>query len=272
MHPRRPRGISLRLSGMRLTGICVAAIALAAGATVGGWGFAEGLTTLSEVDRLREDNERLLAEHEALISRLWKLQIQLTTHERRTQALAQVAGVELEEASLGMGGVDPETGLAATRLDTLSSRSARLGQLLDDVETRLAEIPSVVPALGPITSRFGYRTDPLTGERSFHRGIDIDGEPGEAVYAAASGIVRLAGRNGALGNAVRLSHGAGVVTRYGHLSGIAVEIGQEVEQGDIVGFVGRTGRATGTHLHFEVLVGGRPVDPLRYIDASRAGP
>ncbi len=272
MNVNRPQGVSLRLSRAQLTGICLTALGLAAGTTFGGWGVSKGVFTLGEVERLQADNERLLAEHEALVSRLWKLQLQITTQERRTQALAQVAGLELEDESLGMGGLDPETGPTRDRLEILASRSVRLARMLDDVESQLQAIPSVVPAFGPISSRFGYRLDPLTGERSFHRGVDIDAEPGHIVRAAASGIVRVAGRKGALGNAVRLSHGAGLTTRYGHLSEILVEVGEEVEKGAVVGYVGRTGRATGYHLHFEVLVEGRPVDPLKYIESSRAGP
>jgi murein DD-endopeptidase MepM/ murein hydrolase activator NlpD len=171
-----------------------------------------------------------------------------------------------------MGGDDPEVGPTIDRLTALSSRSFRLSRLLDDDETRLAGIPSFLPARGRITSRFGFRTDPLTGIRSFHRGIDIGSDPERSVYASAAGVVRLAGRNRALGNAVHLAHDAGLVTRYGHLSRIAVQVGQEVEQGQVVGYVGRTGRATGYHLHFEVLREGRPVDPLEYVDLRPLGP
>ncbi len=272
MQPKKPQAISLRLSRAQLTGICLTALGLAAGTTLGGWGVAEGVIAWGEIERLRADNERLLNGHETLVSRLWKLQLELTTYERRTQELAQVAGVDIEEELLGMGGLDPESGPTSARLDTLADRSVRLARMLDDVESRLAAIPSAVPARGPISSRFGYRLDPLTGERSFHRGVDIDADPGEAVHAAASGVVRVAGRKGALGNAVRLVHGSGLTTRYGHLSEITVAVGEEVEQGDVVGYVGRTGRATGYHLHFEILFEGRPVDPLQYIEGSRAGP
>jgi murein DD-endopeptidase MepM/ murein hydrolase activator NlpD len=273
MQPDRPRGITLRLSNRQLAGACVVTVVFAVGAGLLSWALAKGAVAWGEVARLRVENERLLANQESLVSRIWRLQLQVTSQERRTQELAVVAGVELEDDDqlFGMGGQDPEVGPTADRLAALSSRSFRLSRLLDDVETRLAGIPSVLPASGRITSGFGYRIDPLTGMRAFHRGIDIGTDPERAVFASAAGVVRVAGKKGALGNAVLLAHGAGLTTRYGHLSQVAVQVGQKVEQGELVGWVGRTGRATGYHLHFEVLLAGRPVDPLEYVDISPIG-
>lgn len=269
---KQAQGITLQLSKRKVARVCIAAIGLAFVATLGSWTLVHGVFTVEEIERLRGENEALLQAREYLVSRLWELQVELIRYENRTQELAVVAGLELDdEMRLGLGGEDPEAVRATERLTDLSSRSLRLSQLLDDVEMRLAGTPSVLPARGQLTSRFGYRTDPLTGERSFHRGIDIGTDADRAVYASASGVVSLAGRKGALGNAVRLSHGDGLATRYGHLSRIAVEAGQEVEQGDVLGYVGRTGRATGFHLHYEILLDGRPVDPLRYVKSNLEG-
>lgn len=270
MHTRVTRSPALRPAGRQLAGLYAAVIAVAGAAIVGAGAVAHSLSLSDEVERLRSENLALMRSEESLELRLWGLQARLTEYELRTRELAVVAGVELSVDStlLGLGGEDPEPFPSAVRIAALSERSLRLSAALDDVESRLAGRPSFLPAEGELTSRYGYRIDPLTGKRSFHRGIDIGSKPGRAVYASADGVVSLAGSRRALGNAVHLSHGFDLTTRYGHLSRIAVKPGQSVKRGDIVGYVGRTGRATGYHLHFEVLLAGRPVDPLQYLNAS----
>ena len=269
-----PQRITIRLSRWTVALLGVTAVALAFGTTLGSWTLVRGLLAFDDVEQLREQNQALLVAKEELESRLWDLQGQLADYEQRTQQLAVVAGVELQldELAQGLGGEAPRLLSPAAHVDQLSRRSSRLSSMLDDVETRLTGTPSIVPAWGELTSNYGYRRDPLTGERSFHRGIDIGTDPERAVYASATGTVSLARRKGALGNAVHLSHGFGLTTRYGHLARIVVEKGQQIEQGEIVGYVGRTGRATGYHLHFEVLLDGRPVDPMQYLKSDLAGP
>ena len=122
-----------------------------------------------------------------------------------------------------------------------------------------------LPCSTRVTSRFGYRTDPFTGESRYHSGIDIDGfgNDGSAVVAAASGVVITASYDGAYGNYVIIDHGDRS-TLYAHMQGLAVSVGDYVSQGQTVGYVGATGRATGTHLHFEVFVGDSRVDPAQY--------
>ena len=263
-----------RPTGRQVAGFYAAVITVAGTAVMGSWAVAHSLSLSDEVERLRSENVALMSSEARLEARLWDLQARLTGYELRTQELAVVAGIELTADSMlrGLGGEAPESLPPADQIEALSRRGRRLTAILDDVESRLAGVPSFLPAEGELTSRFGYRSDPLTGKRSFHRGIDIGTEPGRAVYASADGTVSLAGRRLALGNAVHLSHGDGLTTRYGHLSQIAVEPGQSVQRGEIVGYVGRTGRATGYHLHFEVLLAGRPVDPLRYVEGPVEGP
>ena len=125
-----------------------------------------------------------------------------------------------------------------------------------------------------ISSTYGMRSDPFTGGMRFHRGIDIPAAFGTPVRAAASGTVSIAAVTGGYGNMVELSHGEGLDTRYGHLQSIAVTSGAHVEQGEIIGYVGSTGRSTGAHLHFEVRSFGRSLDPLApvYVDAVSAMP
>ncbi len=126
-------------------------------------------------------------------------------------------------------------------------------------------MPTVTPTGGLFTSGFGVRRDPVNGRPAFHAGLDIAAPPGRAVNATADGVVVLAGPHGDLGNAVMISHGFGLTTRYGHLSATAVQAGQRVHRGDVLGYVGNTGHSTGYHLHYEVVKDGQAVNPLGYI-------
>ena len=116
-----------------------------------------------------------------------------------------------------------------------------------------------------VTSNFGYRIHPITGRRSFHSGVDIAAKHGTAVYAYSDGKVVEAGWNGAYGLNVVIDHGSGLKTRYAHLSKIYVKVGQRVTTAQRIGAVGSTGRSTGSHLHFEVIVNGTPRNPWNYI-------
>jgi murein DD-endopeptidase MepM/ murein hydrolase activator NlpD len=132
-------------------------------------------------------------------------------------------------------------------------------------EQMLAGTPTLAPALGLITDGYGMRPDPFTGRRAFHRGLDISGRRGTPIRAPADGIVVSAGRNGGLGKTVRVSHGFGYTTIYGHLDKMTVEPGDEIRRGDEIGTLGNSGRSTGPHLHYEVHVDGKSVNPLYYI-------
>jgi murein DD-endopeptidase MepM/ murein hydrolase activator NlpD len=121
------------------------------------------------------------------------------------------------------------------------------------------------PVGGPIISPFGPRVDPISGARGFHPGDDLQATYGTPIHACRSGQVVIAGWQGGYGNAVVIDHGGGMATLYGHQSRLAVTAGQEVNAGDVIGYVGSTGYSTGPHLHFEVRLGGSPVDPASYI-------
>ena len=167
----------------------------------------------------------------------------------------------------------PEDTFGALR-DLLYSLESRLQVVQTDVERRhaLAEAtPSIWPTRGWLTDSFGRRRDPFTGEGGYHAGLDISADHGEPVYATATGTVEAAEPSGAYGNMVVVSHGFGISTRYAHLSRFAVKAGDRVQRGDLVGFAGATGRATGDHLHYEVLVHGRQLNPLQFL-VNRAKP
>jgi murein DD-endopeptidase MepM/ murein hydrolase activator NlpD len=132
----------------------------------------------------------------------------------------------------------------------------------------------VKPAGRPITrgwlsSYFGSRTDPFTGRRAHHSGIDFAGKMGSDIVVVAAGVVTFSGRRSGYGNLVEVNHGNGYVTRYGHCSKNLVKVGTTVKKGQVIAKMGTSGRSTGPHVHFEVLYNGRAVDPKRYIHASR---
>ena len=123
----------------------------------------------------------------------------------------------------------------------------------------------VWPANGPLTSPYGYRTHPIFGDARLHTGIDIGAGYGSGVFAASGGRVVFAGTMSGYGNAIVVDHGGGVGTTYNHLSGFSVSVGSSVSRGQTIGSVGCTGYCTGPHLHFEVRIGGSPVDPMPYL-------
>lgn len=139
-----------------------------------------------------------------------------------------------------------------------------LAALLDN-QRILASTPSIWPTEGRITSSFGYRRSPFTGRRELHKGLDIAAPIGTPIYATANGRVLSAGRDGAYGLTVTIDHGAGIVTLFAHMHRINVTAGQKVSRGELIGTIGKTGRTTGPHLHYEVRLNGVPVDPKRYV-------
>jgi murein DD-endopeptidase MepM/ murein hydrolase activator NlpD len=133
-----------------------------------------------------------------------------------------------------------------------------------DLES-LAFTPSMWPVLGSITGGFGDRLDPLSGEGAFHTGIDISAPYGSEVRATADGVVTAVEMRAGYGRVVVVDHGFGTSTWYGHLSGFRAQEGQRVKRGDVIGYVGSSGRATGPHCHYEVRIYGTPVNPWRYL-------
>ncbi|MFZ5563198.1 MAG: M23 family metallopeptidase, partial [Thermodesulfobacteriota bacterium] len=139
-------------------------------------------------------------------------------------------------------------------------------EYLEDKRKLLASTPAIMPVTdGWITSRFEYRKSPFTGRREFHQGLDIAARAGTPVSASADGVVVFSGRKGALGNAIVIDHGNGLITRYGHLQSCLKKQGAVVRREDIIGTVGNTGLSTGPHLHYEVLNNGVVVNPEKYI-------
>jgi murein DD-endopeptidase MepM/ murein hydrolase activator NlpD len=133
-----------------------------------------------------------------------------------------------------------------------------------------AEAPTIWPVIGPITGAFGERIDPFNGEGAFHSGVDISCHYGEPVVAAADGIVTFADYYSGYGRMIQIDHGNGISTRYGHLSGLAITNGETVRKGQVIGYVGLSGRSTGPHLHYEVRIHDTPVNPHKFLRSTFA--
>lgn len=140
-----------------------------------------------------------------------------------------------------------------------------LVKFLQERRSILQATPSLWPTRGLVTSNFGTRTSPWSGKVSGHRGMDIAAPTGTPVRAPADGVVTFSDYDGAYGKTIVITHGYGMSTRYAHLSGFKVQAGNHVKRGDIIGYVGNTGRSTGPHLHYEVYVSGVPTNPRKYL-------
>ena len=130
--------------------------------------------------------------------------------------------------------------------------------------------PNLWPVEGQVTASFGERIDPFNGEGAFHSGVDIGSSYGHPIIAPADGVVTFTEQLGGYGKAIMIDHGNGISTRYGHLSGFAVTAGQAVHRGDVIGYVGSSGRSTGPHLHYEVRINDTPVNPYKYLRMTLA--
>ena len=238
--------------------------------------YFTSLSQTHELSKLQRENRDLQSANEQFSKSVESLRTQLRTVEDRTRKLAIIAGIStLDETSQGgVGGLrgNDDGNPFRDDVDKMSFRSNRLQRDLSVLEQKfvaqsqlLSCTPSIAPVRGILTDGFGGRSDPFTGEPGTHNAVDISSAVGQAVRAPADGIVVKAEWANGYGNVVYLSHGYGYSTRYGHLSGCAVRPGQRVQRGDIIGYVGSTGRSTGPHLHYEVRLNNNPVNPLEYI-------
>jgi murein DD-endopeptidase MepM/ murein hydrolase activator NlpD len=157
---------------------------------------------------------------------------------------------------------DDTFGLLRVLLEGLNSRLTAVSHAVERRNALADATPSMWPVIGWLSSTMGMRKDPITGGNEYHSGLDIASERGDPVFATAAGTVTHVGRRGAYGNLVVIDHGFGLESRYGHLLKYLVTPGSTVSRGDIIAQVGATGRATGYHLHYEVVANDRPINPL----------
>lgn len=251
------------------------------GARWAGKSELEGLKLANETLRLENENYRAMTSE--LATQVSSLQSAIDDLSRQTEldpatrhALdrlpasikSRAMGGTLAGTPLPSARQTPETTFGALK-DLLGVLSDRLTTVRRGVEGRqalVAALPNLWPLTsGWLTSNYGSRRDPLTGEADFHAGLDISADRGTPVHATGDGVVELSTYNGDYGNCIEVSHGYGIVTRYGHLSRYAVRAGQKIKRGDVIGYVGATGRTTGPHLHYEILINGQPINPRKFL-------
>ena len=267
--------VPVRLAKLTITLVTVAAL------TVGGVlvHYARMTAEVHDLRRLRAENSELLTKTRAYEENAGKLQAKVLQLQTMVTKLGVMAGLEHslpDAATAGMGGaigLESQAPALAPRalaaidesLTSLTQRSAQLEEFYRDQTLVLASTPSIWPVRGYLSAGFGNRLDPFTGQRDFHSGIDISTPIGTRIFAPADGVILSAATQGAYGNSIIVDHGYGVVTRYGHLDAYAVRPGQRVRRGDLIGFVGSTGRSTGPHLHYEVWVRDQAQNPIHFI-------
>ena len=245
-------------------------------------------SVVAKSQTLERENARFRSLSQTLSGKIEALQTVITDVGARSQLDPAIsASMErlpslIKTQAMGMGTAQITTLGEQRELASLSTPEETfiwLHMLLDGLETQIDIVstavaqrnelaqatPTLWPAEGWLSSTMGRRKDPFTGTPDFHRGIDIAGMRGRPIYATASGEVVNVGVQGNYGKRVIVNHGFGIETRYGHLLSYTVEEGDRVERGDQIGRMGDTGRATGYHLHYEVLANGRILNPLRLL-------
>ncbi|MDB2616720.1 peptidoglycan DD-metalloendopeptidase family protein [Luminiphilus sp.] len=236
-----------------------------------------------DLAQLSADARRKL---EAMTRRLAELQVRVTRLDALGTHLTALAGLEGGEfnfaAEPALGGPmmpllpESQTSLPAPLKDAFDGLSVALSDremqldilagLLFDAEAQTEAIPAGRPVLsGWLSSAYGSRTDPFTGKRAWHQGIDFAGAGGDHIIAVASGVVSWSGERTGYGTLVEIAHGDGLITRYAHNRENRVEVGDLVRQGDVIALMGNSGRSTGPHVHFEIFKHGRAVDPSSYV-------
>ena len=288
----RSSGVMRQLT-VTLRSTAVVVVAVLALPVLMGLGAKWGSRT--EIDQLRSANSSLTIENSSYRAATGELTAQIqslgsvindlgaraTLDPAQARAMAKLPAIVKTRAA-GGSNVPPSSAMTEMASAALSSPEDTFGLLRDvlqglesrlryvrrDVERRealAASTPSIWPAHGWLTGTFGGRSDPFSGEPAFHQGLDISTDKGDPVFATADGVVESASYSGDYGNLIVLKHGFDLTTRYGHLSGFAVAPGQRVKRGAVIGYVGSTGRATGSHVHYEILANGKLINPLQLL-------
>jgi len=244
-----------------------------------------------ELARLRQQTKEQKAQIDGLVAKVDQFSSkmeELRQIDKKIRIIANLENRKDREQLLGIGGpVDAESRMNArlsndskALIESIDKNVEQLSQdatkqeksftelleFLKKQKSIMASTPSIWPVMGWITSGFGTRMSPFTNSREFHAGIDIAARVGNPVKAPADGVVAEAGYQSSMGNSIRIEHGHGLSTWYGHLSRIAVSPGSSVKRGDVIGYVGTSGRSTGSHLHYGVYINSVAVNPRRYLN------
>ena len=240
---------------------------------------------LKEVNSLRKENTVQRFQLQAFGKNMEQIKTELLTlnnFDHKLRVMADLEKTPDRGFMLGIGGPDEVTippeyqtnlsqqltnDLKELSLDTAKQEISfqELTDFFSGQKSILASTPSIWPVRGWITSAFGKRVDPFTGYSKMHEGLDIATRTGTPVIAPCDGIVTKVKRDYGYGKMFEINSGNGIVSRYGHNSKIMVRVGNRVKRGDLLAYVGNTGRSTGPHLHYEIIVNGVPVNPMKYI-------
>jgi len=256
-----------------------------------GWPVASQLVKLMVRDELQQQERVMRDNLDAIAQRVGEMQAKLVKLEALGERVTGMAGVKTDDlkalpvrAKGGQGGpFVPLSRPSAVQLndaiDRLDERADLGSDLFTLVESRLFEVklqallvPSSHPVEGPVGSGFGFRIDPITGRAALHTGLDFPADVGTSVQAAAGGMVVVSEVHPAYGNMIEIDHGNALITRYAHASKLLVKVGQMVRRGQKIAEVGTSGRSTGPHLHFEVLLSGVQQNPARFLAGQVASP
>jgi murein DD-endopeptidase MepM/ murein hydrolase activator NlpD len=254
-----------------------------------GWPVVSQVVKLVVRDEIAQRDRFLRDNLDAIAQRVGEVQAKLIKLEIMGERVSGMTGMKPEEleplkAKAGGGRGGPFVPASQVSLEQLRAHVADLDQSADlhtdlftYAESKLLEarlkallVPSSKPVDGPVGSGFGFRSDPISGRAALHSGLDFPADVGTPILASAGGIVLSAEWHPAYGHLLELDHGNGLTTRYAHCSKIHVGVGAIVKRGQLIAEVGNSGRSTGPHLHFEVLVDGRPQDPARFLQAPTA--
>lgn len=222
-----------------------------------------------QVRDLREKNQEAESQKSVLLSRMTALD---TTQRKLAEASGINRQSDINKNLIGQGGPDGNASMTDIERATaaLESELRQIKDVFDKNQVQLSSTPTGWPVRGYITDGFGFRRNPFGGSSTeMHAGLDIATNHGTAIQSTADGIVIYAGVYGGYGNVVVIDHGYGVTTRYGHMSRIDVQVGQQVARGKQIGAVGSTGRSTAPHCHYEVRLHDRAVNPLNYLSVGR---
>jgi murein DD-endopeptidase MepM/ murein hydrolase activator NlpD len=279
-----------RISAKWAYALCLSFVLMALVTLFFSFDFFGEIRDRTKLIQLEKENEYLESKLVDLSSAMLKLKVEMTALMEKEENVRTVFGLPEVDAQLrevGIGGPMPnrfsnqsplvkqaqevEVELDKLLRQTRFEREA-FGQIyssLYDKKEILDHTPSIRPTRGYLSRGFGIKTDPFTGRKQPHLGIDLAADIGTPVYATADGRVDFVGRDRGLGKMIRINHLSGYTTVYAHLSQIQVKRGEQVKRGDLIATVGNTGYSTGPHLHYEVHFQGRPKDPLNYVLSSQ---
>jgi len=290
------RQYAMRPLMLRLTPATIATFLGTVGllaSAVGAVGYAVGTKNTEPVKHLVVSQQSTVSttqpeqQLQAVNQRVAEMQAQLLRLDALTQQMAQSAHVPVQEFTIDPKGAkggplleemsvlgEDNIDLRLQELSTLIAQKEAQIKALDRIlsqkkwQSNLNYLANLPVRQGAITSTYGYRTDPFTGRTAFHAGMDFSGAEGEDIYAVAAGIVSFAGQKSGYGNVIEVTHGDGYITRYAHAQRLAAKEGDMVAKDQVIAYMGSTGRSTGTHLHYEVLVNGKQIDPMTYVSMA----